>query len=69
MLSVRFSKGIGSLFLNAEFEANEGSITAIFGKSGAGKTSIIDAIAGLTLPDDGSIKLGETTLYLSHIHI
>ena len=69
MLNVRFSKAIGSLFLDAEFEVEEGSITAIFGRSGAGKTSIINAIAGLTLPDDGNITIGESTLYSHNMGI
>jgi len=69
MLNVRFSKAIGSLFLDAEFEVEEGSITAIFGRSGAGKTSIINAIAGLTLPDDGNITIGESTLYSHNLGI
>ena len=31
MLNVRFSKVIGSLFLDAEFEVEEGCLTAILG--------------------------------------
>ncbi|SVB69433.1 uncharacterized protein METZ01_LOCUS222287, partial [marine metagenome] len=47
VLSVNITKAFGSFRLETQFEVEEGSITAIFGKSGAGKTSTINAIAGL----------------------
>ena len=63
MLSVNITKAFGSFRLETQFEVEEGSITAIFGKSGAGKTSTINAIAGLTRPDVGVIQIGNTTLF------
>lgn len=36
-----------------------GGVTVIFGSSGAGKTSILRAIAGIITPDEGRITLGE----------
>jgi molybdate transport system ATP-binding protein len=38
-------------------------ITALFGPSGAGKTTILDAIAGLRTPARGRIALGSRTLF------
>ena len=69
MLSVNFNKALGSFRLKTQFEVEEGSITAIFGKSGAGKTSTINAIAGLTRPDVGVIQIGNTTLFDQNLRI
>jgi molybdate transport system ATP-binding protein len=35
----------------------------LFGPSGAGKTQTLDAIAGLTTPDEGEIVIGDLTLF------
>lgn len=43
--------------LAVEFEAPDG-ITALFGASGAGKTSVLRAVAGLLCPDQGRIEAG-----------
>ncbi len=69
MLSVNITKVFGSFRLETQFEVEEGSITAIFGKSGAGKTSTINAIAGLTRPDVGVIQIGNTTLFDQNLRI
>jgi molybdate transport system ATP-binding protein len=37
-------------------------IAGIFGPSGAGKTSLLELIAGLRQPDAGSVRLGSTVL-------
>jgi molybdate transport system ATP-binding protein len=60
MLSVDVVKQLGELTLVASFKSN-GLVTGLFGSSGAGKTSIINMIAGLIIPDRGTITLdGET---------
>jgi molybdate transport system ATP-binding protein len=51
----------GSFRLAARFEAGE-SVTALFGPSGAGKTTILNLIAGLSRPDRGTITLNGATL-------
>jgi molybdate transport system ATP-binding protein len=38
-------------------------ITALFGPSGAGKTSVLDAVAGLVRPDAGRITVGGEVLF------
>ena len=40
-------------------------ITALFGPSGAGKTTVLDAIAGLRTPSRGSILVGDRVLFSS----
>lgn len=47
--------------LDAKFEAGEG-ITALFGSSGAGKTTVLGLIAGILRPERGTIRLGDRTL-------
>ena len=47
----------GTMNLDVEFKMKKGSFLTIYGKSGAGKTSILRMIAGLMNPDKGSIKV------------
>src|SRR5580700_191345 len=42
----------GAFLLDVAFTAGSG-VTALFGPSGAGKTSIVHVLAGLTRPDQG----------------
>ncbi len=44
--------------LDVEFAAPPG-FTILFGASGAGKTRVLDCVAGLLKPDEGSIAIGE----------
>ena len=56
MLRVDIAKKLGEFTLEADF-TSEGRVTGLFGASGAGKTSLINMIAGLVKPDRGSIAL------------
>ncbi|MEN9408650.1 MAG: hypothetical protein RL216_624 [Pseudomonadota bacterium] len=47
--------------LDIAFDAPAG-ITALFGRSGSGKTTVINALAGLLLPDAGRIVMDGTVL-------
>jgi molybdate transport system ATP-binding protein len=62
MLTVEVEKQIGAFLLHASFES-AGGTTALFGPSGAGKTSIINMIAGLLRPDRGRIVLDGNVLF------
>ena len=62
MLAVDVEKKLGALKLNVKFEATNGA-TALFGPSGAGKTSVINMIAGLVAPDRGAISLDDAVLF------
>lgn len=62
MLVVEVEKKLGDFTLNALF-ASEGGATVLFGPSGAGKTSIINMIAGLMKPDRGRILLDDLVLF------
>ena len=67
MISVKIQKTLGDFSLDISFEAPAG-VTAIFGRSGSGKTSLINAIAGLLQPDSGSIKIGGRELIDVPVH-
>jgi molybdate transport system ATP-binding protein len=62
MLVVELEKKLGGFTLKASF-ASESGCTVLFGPSGAGKTSIINMIAGLMKPDRGRILLDGTVLF------
>ena len=61
MLRIDISKQLGEFSLEAAF-ASEGRVTGLFGASGAGKTSLINIIAGLLRPDRGTIAIDGETL-------
>jgi molybdate transport system ATP-binding protein len=61
MLRVDVEKQLGGFSLAASF-ASEGRVTGLFGASGAGKTSLINMIAGLLRPDRGIITIDGETL-------
>jgi molybdate transport system ATP-binding protein len=61
MLRVDVQKQLGEFQLAAAF-ASEGRVTGLFGASGAGKTSLINMIAGLLPPDRGTIAIDDETL-------
>ena len=44
-------------------------LTVLFGASGAGKTTILDCIAGLQKPDSGRVAVGATSLFASSMRI
>ncbi len=48
--------------MDAAFEAPEG-VTALFGRSGSGKTTFVNAIAGLLRPDAGRAEVGGEVLF------
>lgn len=52
----------GGRTIAACFAAPEG-LTALFGASGAGKTSLLDVVAGLLRPDRGRIAVAGTVLF------
>src|SRR5258705_126252 len=62
MLSVDIERGLGDFRLAASFEAGEG-VTALFGRSGAGNTSVVNAIAGILRPDRGRIAINGDTVF------
>jgi molybdate transport system ATP-binding protein len=62
VLEVSVSGEAGEFRLEAGFEAGSG-ITALFGHSGAGKTTILKMIAGMSRPKTGRIVAGGRVLF------
>jgi len=56
MIKVDVQHRLGSFELKAHF-ASEGRVTALFGQSGSGKTSLVNIIGGLIRPDHAYISL------------
>lgn len=52
----------------AEF-VSDGGLTALFGPSGAGKTSVLNMVAGLLRPDAGHVVVGAEALFDSTANI
>jgi molybdate transport system ATP-binding protein len=62
MINVEIEQQLGSFHLDVKFAA-EAPIVGLFGRSGSGKTSVINAIAGIATPQRGSIRINETVLF------
>ncbi len=62
MLSVQVEKQLGGFSIDVAF-ASESGATVLFGPSGAGKTSVINMIAGLLKPDRGRVVLHDEVLF------
>ena len=62
MIALDFSLSQGSFELVVREQSNA-RVTALFGPSGAGKTTILDAIAGLRTPSAGTIDVRGRTIF------
>jgi molybdate transport system ATP-binding protein len=62
MLRVDVFKKLGEFTVDVSF-TSEGRVTGLFGSSGAGKTSLVSMIAGLTTPDRGVIAIDKAILF------
>jgi molybdate transport system ATP-binding protein len=65
-LDFELTQGTFSLQIHAVLD---GRAAALFGASGAGKTTILDAIAGLRTPRRGLIRVGDHVLFSSEQRI
>ena len=68
MLDVAIRRNAGRFDLDAQFSTG-GGVTALFGRSGAGKSTIVATIAGLIRPDAGTIRLSDRVLFDSEIGV
>lgn len=65
---VRVEKRLGRRLVAAEFAAGDG-IIMLLGASGAGKSSILNMVAGLLRPDRGTIRVGGNILFDSALGV
>ncbi|WP_282152386.1 molybdenum ABC transporter ATP-binding protein [Ruegeria atlantica] len=61
-LSVRLQHDLPDLKLDLSFDAPPG-VTVLFGRSGSGKTTIVNAVAGLVKPMAGRVAVDEWELF------
>ncbi|QPB43202.1 molybdenum ABC transporter ATP-binding protein ModC [Rodentibacter haemolyticus] len=62
MLQINVKKQLAQFALRTNLQIPTQGVTAIFGLSGSGKTSLINLVSGLMLPDEGFIRLNDRTL-------
>ena len=61
MIDVALEKRIAGFALDVAFR-NAAGVTALFGRSGSGKSMTLGLIAGLAAPDRGHVRVGDATL-------
>lgn len=69
MIEVDVRRRLGDVFIQAAFTSPPGGITALFGRSGAGKTALVNLLAGLDRPDEGRIAVEGSVLFDSEAGI
>jgi molybdate transport system ATP-binding protein len=62
VLSITAVKQLTAFRLNVRFESPTPGVVALFGRSGSGKSTVVNLIAGLLAADSGRITLDETVL-------
>ena len=65
MLHIDVKKQLGILPLEAHLDIPSQGVTALFGLSGSGKSSLINLVSGLINPDEGVIALNDRELFNS----
>lgn len=63
MITLAFDMTLEDFTLSLNETVPASGITAVFGRSGAGKTSLINAVAGLSSPTSGRISVGDKVLF------
>ena len=63
MIDLHIVRKQGDFTVQAGFERQSKGVTALFGPSGAGKTSIVNMVAGLLRPDEGHIIINGQCLF------
>lgn len=59
---VDVARRLGDAEIACRIESGDG-LTVLFGPSGAGKTSVLNMVAGLVEPDRGHVRVGGETLF------
>ncbi len=62
-MNIDIKRKQGNFNLEVCFKGAESGVTALYGASGAGKTSIVNMVAGLMRPDTGFITLNDLCVF------
>ena len=63
MLEIDAEQRLGAFRLDIHMRAPSRGVIALFGRSGSGKTSLVNMLAGLTRPTRGRIVIDDTVLF------
>jgi molybdate transport system ATP-binding protein len=63
MLDAKIRKKLRDFSLDVTSKAGPGEIVVLMGENGAGKTTVLNSIAGLVCPDAGTIRIRDTVLF------
>jgi molybdate transport system ATP-binding protein len=63
MLELTVQKRLGDFSIDVDIACESSGLIAFFGRSGAGKTSLVAMLAGLLRPDAGRISLQDNVLF------
>ena len=61
-VSYTYPGGAAPVVKNASYEFEAGKLYAVVGPSGSGKSTLLSMLAGLDIPGDGEVVLGEENL-------
>jgi molybdate transport system ATP-binding protein len=61
-IEIDVEKRLGAFQLQAAFSC-DAAVTALFGRSGCGKSTVLNLVAGLLKPDRGRIAVGDRVLF------
>ncbi|MEM5529528.1 molybdenum ABC transporter ATP-binding protein ModC [Gammaproteobacteria bacterium AS21] len=62
-MKIKLAKRLSQFNLEVDLEISNSGICVIFGRSGSGKTSLINMIAGIDTPDSGHISINDQVFY------
>ena len=63
MIEVRFQAAVPGMRFDVDFTTPGDGVTALFGRSGAGKSTIVEAIAGGLRPASGRLAVNGTVFF------